>query len=365
MHKPKSTKQAHNLVWTSTALQDHIISSSSLNLGSAQRNSHYKKRTKWAQERSSLHKPKTTRQKKSILEELLEYEEKALENDEELLSLAEKMNLVPHRCSRSKLADVEWDDVKSKAFSRDRDNLTCSICVDMFKTTEQVLLSCSHTFHKRCLASYENHVGRKSCPLCRCDSYEKRLVNYGKIQYVVYSATKIQATYRMHQQRRRYLHIRATTVPKTEYMRKKYVVDKFTQVVKSLKLDSGVDVTGGNSTDRFLREIESSIDASKRAIVASTQQLLLHPQDLSCASSATYTSIASAEWDKVVAKRRQQIHSHPRDEDDACPICLSVLSTTASNKNKGRLYEDTVRGVEDIAGQRALFRCDYSIGYVW
>lgn len=32
----------------------------------------------------------------------------------------------------------------------------------------QVLLSCSHVFHKACLSSFERFTGAKSCPLCRC-----------------------------------------------------------------------------------------------------------------------------------------------------------------------------------------------------
>lgn len=41
----------------------------------------------------------------------------------------------------------------------------------------QVLLSCSHVFHRACLQSFETFSGRKCCPLCRKRQYETRLIH--------------------------------------------------------------------------------------------------------------------------------------------------------------------------------------------
>jgi hypothetical protein len=39
-----------------------------------------------------------------------------------------------------------------------------------------VILSCSHVFHKACLASFERflRVAKRTCPLCRKSNYQKR-----------------------------------------------------------------------------------------------------------------------------------------------------------------------------------------------
>lgn len=37
----------------------------------------------------------------------------------------------------------------------------------------QTLLSCSHTFHRACLRSFEMFSGSRICPLCRTNDYEK------------------------------------------------------------------------------------------------------------------------------------------------------------------------------------------------
>ena len=72
----------------------------------------------------------------------------------------------------------------------------CPICLEEFRPGEQVILSCSHVFHEKCLSSFENfqrrqHDGNsasggsgggsnggaafeRSCPVCRRAKYEKK-----------------------------------------------------------------------------------------------------------------------------------------------------------------------------------------------
>lgn len=49
-----------------------------------------------------------------------------------------------------KLTDEEWDAVHGSAAARDdfAQGSECPICFETFRTDEQVLLSCSHVFHK-------------------------------------------------------------------------------------------------------------------------------------------------------------------------------------------------------------------------
>lgn len=47
----------------------------------------------------------------------------------------------------------------------------------------QVLLSCSHVFHKQCMASFERFARNKCCPLCRVQWYEKKIIQDGAVAY--------------------------------------------------------------------------------------------------------------------------------------------------------------------------------------
>lgn len=66
----------------------------------------------------------------------------------------------------------------------------------------QVLLSCSHTFHAACLASFERFsrqtagATHRSCPLCRCASYEKKRIEDAAVLWRHACATRIQAAWR-------------------------------------------------------------------------------------------------------------------------------------------------------------------------
>lgn len=54
----------------------------------------------------------------------------------------------------------------------------------------QVLLSCSHVFHKACLQSFERFSGIRSCPLCRASDYQKKVINDGADAYRSRCATR-------------------------------------------------------------------------------------------------------------------------------------------------------------------------------
>ena len=53
----------------------------------------------------------------------------------------------------------------------------------------QVLLSCSHVFHRVCLRSVERFSGKKSCPLCRFTDYQTRLIYEGASKHRIKAAT--------------------------------------------------------------------------------------------------------------------------------------------------------------------------------
>jgi hypothetical protein len=45
------------------------------------------------------------------------------------------------------------------------DNEVCCICTESFQNSNQIILSCSHHFHMKCI--FEWFGTNKSCPLCR------------------------------------------------------------------------------------------------------------------------------------------------------------------------------------------------------
>lgn len=74
---------------------------------------------------------------------------------------------------------------------KDSENV-CSICLDDFKLSPQMILSCSHVFHKACLDSFERHNKAKACPICRRKDYEKKFIDEGIRLYTMKCITTIQ-----------------------------------------------------------------------------------------------------------------------------------------------------------------------------
>lgn len=63
------------------------------------------------------------------------------------LTLAQKCGIVP--APKERLSEAQWGEVKKRAIHRSKDELACAICQEAaFHLREQVLLSCSHTFHR-------------------------------------------------------------------------------------------------------------------------------------------------------------------------------------------------------------------------
>lgn len=149
-------------------------------------------------------------------------------------SLAEKLGLVERQ--KGLLSKEDWDKLKRKAKERGDSEHPCPICQEDYTTQEQVILSCSHTFHRSCLDAVERHFqGKKSCPLCRQENYEKRVVFEGRREYKQKCAIKLQAYWRMYRLRKRYLEYRKRVPPKDPMLRKKYLLAKLSACTNSLE----------------------------------------------------------------------------------------------------------------------------------
>jgi hypothetical protein len=53
----------------------------------------------------------------------------------------------------------EWQEVEKKIKEREKNNEieNCPICLEDFTIEKQVILSCTHVFHEKCLRSFEKH----------------------------------------------------------------------------------------------------------------------------------------------------------------------------------------------------------------
>ncbi|KAF6086754.1 ring finger protein 32 [Phyllostomus discolor] len=89
-----------------------------------------------------------------------------------------------------------------------------------------VLLSCSHVFHRACLQAFEKFTGKKTCPLCRKNQYQTRVIHDGAQLFRRKCATRIQACWRGHVVRKWYRDLRRTLPPTDARLRRKFFEEK-------------------------------------------------------------------------------------------------------------------------------------------
>lgn len=81
-------------------------------------------------------------------------------------SFAQRRGLVPIAPPQAPLTPFDWAVIEN---SRSDPDSCCPICMEGFKDGHEVLLSCSHIFHRACLRSFENFTkdSELTCPICR------------------------------------------------------------------------------------------------------------------------------------------------------------------------------------------------------
>ncbi|XP_014783096.1 RING finger protein 32 [Octopus bimaculoides] len=210
------------------------------------------------------------------------------------LSLAQKLGIV--ECPAKQLSEFEWKNVKEQSNSRHDSCQPCVICKENFGEESQVLLSCSHVFHKTCLQAFEKFSNRKSCPMCRYQQYETRVIHEGRKQHYYKNATIIQAAWRGYVVRKWYTKLRETTPPSNPILRRRFFEKKLEEIVdKTLKsYDIGVD--------EFLEEMDQSIAAHRQLF-----------------NSFNHCYIGLEEWKKIKSKALQREHLD-------CPICVTSIT---------------------------------------
>lgn len=123
-------------------------------------------------------------------------------------TLAQRLGVSAAPAAVRVLSLTDWETVEEQAAARNESH--CPICMVGFNQGSEVLLSCSHIFHRACIASFERFTDNsnskkskeRSCPICRCMDYQKRLTHKGSKAYQIVCAIKLQALFRGHQCRK-------------------------------------------------------------------------------------------------------------------------------------------------------------------
>ncbi|KAF7245868.1 RING finger protein 32 [Varanus komodoensis] len=229
-YKGSSCKQ-ESVALTAVALQDHILHN--LQLQNLSLVDPFKSKT---QSKKNVFRPankETVRavvdtglRKKSSHQPKNEDPEKeyVLDPCPQPLTLAQRLGLVEPPAQP--LTMTEWELVKQRSVRQGDSVQPCAICREEFALQPQVLLSCSHVFHRACLKAFERFAGKKTCPMCRKIQYQTRVIHDGARLFKIKCATRIQAFWRGYFVRKWYKNVRNTMPPKDAKLRKKFFEEK-------------------------------------------------------------------------------------------------------------------------------------------
>nr|KAF6419310.1 ring finger protein 32 [Rousettus aegyptiacus] len=245
------------------------------------------------------------------------------------LTLAQKLGLFEP--PPLPLSSDEWGKVKQRSVSQGDSTQPCPICKEEFELRPQVLLSCSHVFHRACLQAFEKFTNKKTCPLCRRNQYQTRVIHDGARLFKAKCATRIQACWRGHVVRKWYRDLRRTLPPTDAKLRRKFFEEKGGRVntlVSNLLTSRWITWRGLRAdrvhlptsfteiSHRLLCSYHTDIDELFAEIdhcLAVNRSVL---QQLGDRCSHTLTD---DDWRRIQAQAQ---HREARE----CPICLTPLS---------------------------------------
>ena len=181
-------------------------------------------------------------------------------------TLAQRLGLVKGNIPINTVTRSQWDSLEAKLKEPDyKVDTCCPICMEVFNQGTEVLLSCSHIFHRLCLQSFEKFMKstERNCPICRTGNYQKKLTTIGSKSYEVACAIVIQKYWRRYHIRSKYRSLQRQYYKKNpnngqESTRKKFYEKEFS--ILSQKMEKDVDNRKDevdsmlNTMDKTLRE---------------------------------------------------------------------------------------------------------------
>ncbi|XP_032100791.1 RING finger protein 32 isoform X4 [Sapajus apella] len=283
-HKGHSSKK-NNLAINAVALQDHILHDLQLrNLSVAD---HSKTQVQKKENKSLKRDAKAiidTGLKKTTQCPKLEDSEKeyVLDPKPPPLTLAQKLGLIGP--PPPPLSSDEWEKVKQRSLLQGDSVQPCPICKEDFELRPQVLLSCSHVFHRACLQAFEKFTNKKTCPLCRKNQYETRVIHDGARLFRIKCATRIQACWRGYVVRKWYQNLRKTVPPTDAKLRKKFFEKKFTEISHRILCSYNTNI------EELFAEIDHCL-AVNRSVLQQLEEKCSH-------------EITEEEWEKIQTRNQ-------------------------------------------------------------
>ncbi|XP_066483618.1 RING finger protein 32 [Tiliqua scincoides] len=297
-----SSSKRESVALTAVALQDHILHNlqlQNLSLADPFKSKNWSKKNRPVNKEriravvdTGLRKPSSCQRKHEDPEK-----EYVLDPCPQLLTLAQRFGLV--ELPALPLTTDEWEQVKQRSIEQGDSVQPCAICREEFALLPQVLLSCSHVFHRACLKAFERFAGKKTCPMCRKIQYQTRVIHDGARLFKIKCATRIQASWRGYIVRKWFKNLRKTVPPKDPTLRKIFFEEKFAEICQRLLNSYNTKI------DEFFSEINSTVTASRNVF----QQL----------DKKMGPFIDEVEWEKI---QRQAFRQDIMD----CPICIMPLA---------------------------------------
>ena len=114
-------------------------------------------------------------------------------------TLAQRLAVVPG--PEPAVTQKQWTAIEQTAAVRGAADEGCAVCLQPFSCTQTVVLSCTHVFHRSCLAAVEKAAGQRICPICRHAQYQAKITHLHDAAYLNRMATVIQSAWRGHRVR--------------------------------------------------------------------------------------------------------------------------------------------------------------------
>ncbi|KAJ8277599.1 hypothetical protein GJAV_G00077370 [Gymnothorax javanicus] len=293
---------------TAAALQDHI--SRNLQLHSLQQGDPLSERYSSSRRRQKPGKPAAcggTRHSGPHQNDGSEEREFVIDPCPPPMTLAQKLGLA--EAPPAPLTADEWNRVKSRSVDQGDSSQPCVICREEFRLQPQVLLSCSHVFHRVCLLAFEKFSGRKCCPMCRKEQYQTRVIHDGARLFREECAVRIQTCWRGYMVRKWYRQVRKTVPPQDKSLRRKFFEQKFQEL-----------------SDSFVRSCDTNVEEFLCAIDC---ELALSRSVFRQFGEVHISQIDAQDWVKIQEKAVRQ-------EAGDCPICLTPLCVGMRGVDEGQ-----------------------------
>ena len=264
-----------------------------------------------------------------------------------LPSQSQSQSWEPSPAGEDALSALDWRVIEGSLAGRG--DAHCPICMEPF-VGHEVLLSCSHMFHRPCLLAFERVVraSQRRCPVCRSASYQKKITHEGTRSYTALCAVRLQALFRGWRARRVADRMRRSVYLSgggSRLFRRRFVAAELAALSSAIdgaaERETAAALSDGDSALRLSREVEEEF---RRMLEHRSEQTRRIPpsgpgkQEGPSSPTGEADVLSEEKWgvvlDQYLARRAAE-----------CAICMGPLSEdTAASLRRG-LRERSRRAV--------------------